>query len=127
VIGAVSGWCATRPEPSIGAENVGKRRATREDLFLECLVRDHGRPKSGTATSRAGGFLTDADEAAGPQTATSVTVRQAKKGGKGLKLTRLGLHRSRPSAPLIGHARLGASIHSAEKGRFPGYSRTFLG
>jgi hypothetical protein len=32
VVVAVSGWCVTRPEPSIGAENVGKRWTTRQGL-----------------------------------------------------------------------------------------------
>ena len=49
-------------------------------------------PKSGTATSRAGGLPTDCRQGGGGrQKVTSVTVRQAKQGGKRAETKRLGL------------------------------------
>src|ERR1035437_4067411 len=37
-LSALSEWCVTRPEPSIGAENIGKRWATRQELSADLPI-----------------------------------------------------------------------------------------
>jgi len=96
--------------------------------FSECLVRDTAGPKSGTATSRAGGLLTGGRRGGrGRQKATSVTVRQAKRGERA-ETTRLGLQ-SKPAERRRSSVTpgLGPVYTRPKRGRFPGYSRTFLG